>query len=459
MIAYAIAHRNHEFLGRVLDAVGHVLQGPPACRISGYDAYIAVCLGYNNATALQMARKVSPGIDAKLAEGLDYEARYCLMGALDPAFFEMWVDAGGLMNFTRCNPKSVLSLVTSGRALRALAKAGVDPTMELERDTRRLGALHFWALQGGSDSDALNFRLEHGLDIDALTLLGHRPLLSYGRLRHGGLDMGRQRWCTPLDLAAQNRNCNTMEHLIALGASLGGSSDIFDRDGTTDKEAFSSTTPLHELFSELFDEVSDDVFDEVSDVVFDQPGSRVLFTVRTGDPIPEQEGPACPNREKYMFLTQCNVLQDLSTFAKLILQGARCLLTPEGSCRHINRDIPGLGTPLSRFLTLAYECRACYPIIRKTYLMPPCSGPETPCAHWWDFRNEMHALRPLAEVCDLLINAGAQIPFEDYEEGEEGVPRLLRLLEIRAKAFEGPDSADIMSEWLQGLSLAEETPF
>ena len=52
------------------------------------------------------------------------------------------------------------------------------------------------------------------------------------------------------------------------------------------------------------------------------------------------------------------------------------------------------------------------------------------CAQVEYFSDEIHTLRPLGEVCDLLINAGIRVPCENYEEkaGVVGVPRLMRLL-------------------------------
>ncbi|RYP27156.1 hypothetical protein DL768_011308 [Monosporascus sp. mg162] len=48
------------------------------------------------------------------------------------------------------------------------------------------------------------------------------------------------------------------------------------------------------------------------------------------------------------------------------------------------------------------------------------------------FRDKSRILAALGEICDRLIVAGAQIPFDGCEDEITGVPRLLRLLELHA---------------------------
>ncbi|RYP92541.1 hypothetical protein DL770_001299 [Monosporascus sp. CRB-9-2] len=101
-------------------------------------------------------------------------------------------------------------------------------------------------------------------------------------------------------------------------------------------------------------------------------------------------------------------MQNLVAHAQLMLRGVTLLLD-HGAGGHINANVLARGTPLSRFLVFAAEAR-----MRRRFLT----------------RHPTFAA--LGEICDLLIDAGAQIPLDGYEDGAAGVPRLLRLPELHA---------------------------
>lgn len=54
------------------------------------------------------------------------------------------------------------------------------------------------------------------------------------------------------------------------------------------------------------------------------------------------------------------------------------------------------------------------------------------CPLWAALADENRVFAPLGEICDLLFDAGAHVPFEGCSERETltGVPRLLQLLDL-----------------------------
>lgn len=457
-IAYAISRHDHEFLARILDAVGHVLAGGSEVYKPGYDNYQSLCLIHRDPVALQMARVASPGIDAVLAQilGPTYDADFKSgMVQRKQEFVEIWVDAGWVNDFDKYKVASILSMIRSGKALRALVKAGIDPIMDdvyylLDQVT----PLHYWGAKGEMDDDLLKVLLEHGQDIDGLQSLARDGVDVNDSVDYEKSRLKPRAWHTPLDLAAQQRNTKTMKKLIALGASLGGSSEVVDRgDGPGEKSDghTPTTTPLHELFREI----ETNLFSDTDEYGLSTT-SRVRFTGRVGDPFQEEEdGPQCPNDSKRHLYWEHrgDVLQNLYVLAKLVLRGTRCLLGT-GRYTYLDRDIPGIGTPLTRFLTLVQNCRKCHALVVANKDVPECEKDQRPtCAQVEYFSDEIHTLRPLGEVCDLLIDAGVRVPFENYEEkaGVVGVSRLMRLLakhelEIANRFIFGLDELFAISE-------------
>ena len=433
--SYAISHHDHELLVRVIDAVDLTPQVITQEAWLGF--YRMFCITFDNPTALNMLRAAVPQLNEHLAKGADQFAERINEYERDDEFLVILADAGWVTKAVPADIHTDDSLYRrmmiyrkrSGRTMRALAKAGFDPTLKIgpigsEIDDE-FNVIHWNAIKGGGDRDLLAFLMEKGVQINTLT-----PHRSHDT----------KQWMA-LDLASRCRQYNTMESLLALGAAPGGSLEISGRSGVLNEEGSQIfTTPLHEF---LTPDSSGMGFNEI----WPDNDAWYTFTLALTEEVIREENAICDHPtcfgkalfEEIVVFTVENMLQEVHALANLILKGVRLLLGTE--CRrYINLDIPGEGTPLSRFISLATKLRRFHHRIMTTdpekvtgegvkweERPEEYGGHKCPISEY--LGNENCILGPLAEAYGLLIEAGAK---QDTEKGAEEITDLLRTLMVSA---------------------------
>lgn len=425
-LSQAITNQQHELLGDIIKAVELIPKGGSTNWWCPF--YASFCFEHNNLTALNMLRTELPELKEHLAAKGDKYARKSMESDLYEDVLDILLDAGWVTNALvedvrreGSTYQRLLHDTKSGRALRALERAGFDPTQKADfHYLDHMNALQWRSIHGWADRDLLAFLLEKGTDIDTVASLG--PVFD-------PIPSGIHKRYTGLDLASCYRNYNTMEHLLALGAAPGGSFEVCGRRVSSHTEPYwYLTSPLHEF---LGDYPRFRRRNEIQLLIF----SGFICLTNSEEVILEEDAichrPTCFGQSVGRRDFRENLLQDVYALARLIPKGVKLLLDA-GDHRQANLNIPGSGKPLFQLLALTGHIRARHrSVLNRAELWnwedagEHMGGHKCPVLE--HLSDEMRILEPLADACDLLINAGAQ---HDVEEGIEGMPRFLRLLDL-----------------------------
>ena len=307
-----------------------------------------------------------------------------------------------------------------GAVLRVLIEMGADP-INYQTIPNGGNILHVRAIEGQDDKDLLAEYIDRGQGLEDLNLITRPPP---SNLNGPPQERGQQlvfRY-TPLDLACQHKNVATIMNLVSLGAHCGGSYNSFSLHNPT----WIPTTPLHEMFERpgMYD-------NSEAHAPWNYRGALSFIHLNEYGVLPKK-GLCSSQTFRIRGRSTCRqggLMENLVAYAGIIQTGVEILLD-YGSKSYINTSVPGKGTPLEFFLALAVEMRK-----HQDFLCVDQSlslVPNHDCPLVVVFGAGSVLLGALGNICDLLIDAGARIPFEGYEGGEDerGKIRLERLLSM-----------------------------
>ena len=281
---------------------------------------------------------------------------------------------------------------------------------------------HERAMEGKGDEDLFSAFLENGMDLNGVAITLRLPV--------GNPDGDPERFgFTPLELACQFKNLETVKILLSLGADYAGSvqsSSLQSESYESANSDWEPTTPLHALF-----ETPERYNNSEAPEVWDHPEGceKTKYIYLTEHRLPKDL--LCKSFIPMIGgVDKCRplkLMENLVAYAEVHLRGVKMLVAHDLK-DYINTEVQDLGTPLESFLAYAAKMRLHHDVLAEQ--RPPKIDHDCPLEA---FYGRVPLDEVLGRTCDLLLDAGADIPFENYEAGkdERGSVRLQRLLSLR----------------------------
>ena len=301
-----------------------------------------------------------------------------------------------------------------GSVLRALVQMGANP-LYIPRYAEADGVLQSrLKYRQNCDVDLLAALKEYGADPEELG--GSDPVT----------DDKPQALSTSLDAACGQKNLRMVKMLLSIGAHTGGSLRVYclqrDESGDFATKSWIPTTPLHNILERQTTACGYDDKAPVSPKYL----SRDIY-------MDSLEYNIC--RTRYQRLGGLTgdtcwygaLFENLAGYVSMVREVVKLLLE-NGAENYINASVPGKGTPLDQFLLLAGNIRAHHNYLSKVPRFTE-DFPTHECKLLSTYYSGERLDEVLGSIGDLVLDAGAVVPWEDYEDdGTRGIHRLQRLL-------------------------------